>query len=106
MKPLPDQLATALGFTRNVSARHATSIDEIRSSFPESPPAPQVPLLIGTIMLFSDTTLASPNLWTEFGAIFLAIGVVFASFALLGTVALIIFFSRRRPKRRLGWQKA
>lgn len=36
MKPLPDQLASALGFSRNVSARHAQGIDEIRSSFPEA----------------------------------------------------------------------
>ena len=64
------------------------------------------PLLIGTTMLFSVSSLETPNVFTEFGAILLAIGVVFAVFSLLGTVALIVFITRRRPKRRLGWQKA
>ena len=58
-------------------------------------------------MLFHASTIAPPSLLVEFGAIFLAIGVVFAVFALMGTLALIIFMiRRRRPKRRLGWRKA
>lgn len=69
-------------------------------------------MLIGTTMLFhatvfASTTLAPTSLFVEFGAIFLAIGVVFAVFSLLGAAGLVIFLiRRRRPKRRLGWQKA